>query len=218
MFATNFYCTLTEGVKIEYGTYFDGEELVTIHKISLQRCICECNAKTPRCKSLIYKRSFTSCRLNVKKAEPHEGLSDKAGSIYVEMDDDVSGCETYQRVAKTNNSDVPFNQTACGKPPAKTNATFMGNVYSNGSRIKYVCNKGFKQLDQTESVTVCLYNESWSDINFTCKPDTIAKSCTGNSECFEQSSVCKEYRCDCIRNYAYSLTEYACVPSKYLLF
>ncbi|KAL3842751.1 hypothetical protein ACJMK2_020737 [Sinanodonta woodiana] len=213
MFATNFYCILTEGVKIEYGTYFDGEELVTIHKISLQRCICECKAKTNRCESLIYKRSFTSCRLNVQKAATHQELSDKAGSIYVEMDDDVTGCERYQMVAKTDNSAVPFNQSACGKPQAKANATFMGNVYSNGSRIKYVCNKGFKQLDHTESVTVCLYNESWSEINFTCKPDTITTSCKADSECFEQSSVCSEERCVCSSNYAYSLTEYACVPS-----
>ncbi|KAL3842785.1 hypothetical protein ACJMK2_020771 [Sinanodonta woodiana] len=211
MFATNLYCNHTKGVKIEYGTYFDGEELVTIQKISLHRCICECKAKTNRCESLIYKRSFTSCRLNVQKAATHQELYDKVGSIYVEMD--TSSCEKYEMAAKTDSSAVPFNQPACGKPPGKANATLMGNVYSNGSRIKYVCNKGFKQLDQTESVTVCLYNESWSEINFTCKPDTIVKSCRDNSECFEQSSVCREYRCVCISNYTYSLTEYACVPS-----
>ncbi|KAL3842754.1 hypothetical protein ACJMK2_020740 [Sinanodonta woodiana] len=169
MFATNFYCNHTKGVKIEYGTYFDGEELVTIQKISLHRCICECKAKTNRCESLIYKRSFTSCRLNVQKVATHQEFYDKAGSIYVEMDKDTSGCEKYEMAAKTESSAVPFNQPACGKPPGKANAILMGNVYSNGSRIKYVCNKGFKQLDQTESVTVCLYNESWSAINFTCK-------------------------------------------------
>ncbi|KAL3842786.1 hypothetical protein ACJMK2_020772 [Sinanodonta woodiana] len=214
MFATNLYCILTEGMKIEYGTYFDGEELVTMHKISLQQCICECKAKTNRCESLIYKRSFTSCRLNVQKAATHQEFSDQAGSIYVEMDNDVPGCEKYQMAATTDNSAVPFNQPACGKPQAKANATFMGNVYSNGSRIKYVCTKGFKQLDHTESVTVCLYNESWSEINFTCKPDTIAKSCRNDSECFELSTECRDNRCVCIRNYVYSMTEFACVPSR----
>ncbi|KAL3842752.1 hypothetical protein ACJMK2_020738 [Sinanodonta woodiana] len=212
MFATNLYCTLTEGVKIEYGTYFDGEELVTIHKISLHRCICECQAKTNRCESLIYKRRFTSYRLNVQKAAKHQEFSDQAGSIYVAMDNDVPGCEKYQMDATTDNSAVPFNQPACGKPQAKANATFKGNVYSNGSRIKYVCNKGFKQLDHTESVTMCLYNESWSEINFTCKPDTIAKSCRYNSECIEQSSECRENRCICISNYAYSLTSMHVYP------
>ncbi|KAK3594009.1 hypothetical protein CHS0354_040756 [Potamilus streckersoni] len=214
MFAANFYCTPTEGVKIQYSKYFDGEELVTIYKISLQRCICECNAKKHRCLSLIYKRSFTSCLLNVKKATSMEALEDKPGSTYVEMDDDIYGCDKYHIAAQADDSVVPFNRPACGKPKAKANATVLGNVYSNGSRIKYVCNEGFKQLDQTESVTVCLHNESWSVINFTCKPDTIGKSCKTDSECLEQSSECRQQSCVCILNHAYSLMEYGCVRSK----
>ncbi|KAK3605568.1 hypothetical protein CHS0354_005872, partial [Potamilus streckersoni] len=101
---------------------------------------------------------------------------------------------------------------ACGKPSQTGNYSIMGNVYSNGSRIKYVCNERFKQQDQTEAVSVCLHNETWSQINFTCKPDTLGKSCSSNQECLEQLSECREGLCFCLRNHSYSLTEYSCLP------
>ncbi|KAL3841715.1 hypothetical protein ACJMK2_019821 [Sinanodonta woodiana] len=210
---THLYGMLAEGVKIHDVKFFDGEELVTIYKISLQRCVCECKAKKNRCLSVNYKRAFTSCRLNVNKPNTEEELFDKPGSVYIEMDDDViSGCDSYKIASNADTSVVPFNQPACGKPGQKANASTMGNVYSNGSRIKYVCSERFKQLDQTESVSVCLHNESWSHINFTCKPDTIGKTCSSNQECVEQLSECRDGLCFCIRNHSYSLTEYACVP------
>ncbi|KAL3841714.1 hypothetical protein ACJMK2_019820 [Sinanodonta woodiana] len=212
---THLYCMLAEGVKIHDVKYFDGEELVTIYKISLQRCVCECKAKKNRCLSVNYKRAFTSCRLNVNKPNTEEELLDKPGSVYIEMnDDDISGCDIYKTASNTDKYVVPFNQPACGKPGQKANASTMGNVYSNGSRIKYVCSERFKQLDQTESVSVCLHNGSWSHINFTCKPDTIGKSCSSNQECLEKLSECRQGLCFCLRNHIYSLIEYACVPGR----
>ena len=82
---THLYGMLAEGVKIHDVKFFDGEELVTIYKISLQRCVCECKAKKNRCLSVNYKRAFTSCRLNVNKPNTEEELFDKPGSVYIEM-------------------------------------------------------------------------------------------------------------------------------------
>ncbi|KAK3586239.1 hypothetical protein CHS0354_028601, partial [Potamilus streckersoni] len=107
---TNVYCMLAEGVKIHYSKYFDGEELVTIYKISLQRCVCECNAKNNRCLSLNYKTSFTSCRLYINKPNTPEELLDKPGSLFIEMDGDISGCDNYKIASNTDNFVVPFNQ------------------------------------------------------------------------------------------------------------
>ncbi|XP_060552955.1 macrophage mannose receptor 1-like isoform X1 [Ruditapes philippinarum] len=157
----------------------------TILMKGLDHCIESCKTKA-MCEYINFEVNANMCSLiGVEKNvsdDPDEKIEKKKGHVLGKKKDwnldEYEVCKLCNHSGECN-VDQKCQNSGCGPPREKENATIHGNMFFIGDKAEYKCQKGYKNMFNNTGIVTCQSSGTWSITNFKCVKDEWI--CHGNS-------------------------------------